>query len=240
MSAAIDPQPGERFRRVRPRCEDPDLAALALERGGDPCPHQRRLAATRRADHREHPGPGQPPQTGLDIVLTSEVRVGVADVVGDQATVRARRAGLGKGDGGRQRRILAQDRLLQARRDRGPAPIRARRPEHGEPGASCAGRRPGVPPGTGRGPAAPTAARAAAPRRRGPRPRPGRRGGDRPAGRRRCEPPRRRGEVPPTGRPRCGRPPSSSSALNGRPRHNANASPLTYAARSCSPRTSSS
>ena len=89
------------------------MAALALKCGGDPSPHQRRLAATRRADHGEHPGRGQPPETGLDIVLPSEVRVGVADVVRDQATVRACRAGLGKGDGGRQRRILAQDGLLQ-------------------------------------------------------------------------------------------------------------------------------
>ena len=34
-------EPGDRFRRVRPWCDDPDGAALPLKCRGDPCAHQR-------------------------------------------------------------------------------------------------------------------------------------------------------------------------------------------------------
>ena len=41
-----------------------DPASVALQRGGHPGSHQRRLAAARRSDHREHPDRGQPAQAG--------------------------------------------------------------------------------------------------------------------------------------------------------------------------------
>ena len=104
---------GERVHRVDAGGDHHDTTAVALQRGRHAGSHQRRLAAARWADHGEHADRGQPIQTGLDLDVAPEEAVGVIDAVGHEPQVRADGAGLGERRRDDQRRILAQDRLLQ-------------------------------------------------------------------------------------------------------------------------------
>ena len=156
-------QRGERVHRTGTRGDHHDTTAVALQRGSHPGSHQRRLAAARGSDHREHADRRQPAETRLDLAVAPEEAVGVVDVVGHQAQVGAGRARLRQRRRGDQRRVLAQDRLFQARPGPGPDRGRARRRAPGGPGAGSATRHPAARPGTGPWPAAPTGAPAAAP-----------------------------------------------------------------------------
>ncbi len=86
---------------------------VANEGRGHARSHQGRLPAARRTDHSQHPNRRQPAQALGDVGVASEEPVGVADLVGDQAGVRAggRRFGaeLVRGERG----VLAEDRLFE-------------------------------------------------------------------------------------------------------------------------------
>ena len=102
----------QRVQRPRPRRDDDDPGPVPLERRRDPGPHDRGLAGPGRADDGQHPGAGEPAQAIGHGRVPAEERLGVADVVGNQPHVGTHRARLRRlvGD---QRRVLAQDRLLQ-------------------------------------------------------------------------------------------------------------------------------
>ena len=104
---------GQRVHRPGTGGDHHDPAAVPLQRGRHPGPHQRRFAAARRSHHRQHADLSQPGQAGVDLSLPTEEAVGVADVVGHQTQVGTGGPGIGQGGGRNEGRVLAQDRLLQ-------------------------------------------------------------------------------------------------------------------------------
>ena len=88
-------QDGQRVRRVGARGDHHHRAAVALEHGRHPGPHQQRLAAARRPHHRSTPTAPSAQAAG-HVGVAAEERVGIGDVVGHETQVGAGGAGLGQ------------------------------------------------------------------------------------------------------------------------------------------------
>ena len=93
--------------------DDHHAVPVAHQGRGHSRAHERRLAAARRADHRQHPRRRQPAQALADVGVASEEPVGVAHLVGDEAGVRADGRRFGAELVRDQRGVLAQDRLFE-------------------------------------------------------------------------------------------------------------------------------
>ena len=198
---------------------------LALQGGGHPGAHQRRLAAARRPDDRQQARRGQPPDAFGDLAHRG------------RRTRRHHRRRRGPARDRGTRRWVAdlpstpcrpgsctQDRPLQRRPAPGRGSTPTGRPARCGPGASCAAPRPGGQPGTEPAPAAPA-----------PLPQRGLRDPCLTSAQHLPMAPgsqlrrptlllRRQGAAPPAGPPRSAPAPSPRSSASARPRHNANAS----------------
>ena len=200
---------GQRSQRVRARGDHARGVPGPGHRGHDAGPDQGRLPGTRRA-HDQQQRELLESSHGLgDDGIAPEVEVGVLRVEGSQPPVRAGRAR--PADPVRhvqQRRVLRQDPRLELDQLLRRGPGRARRASCGPPGAARPAPRPAARCGTGRWPAAPSAAPGTAPGppADGPQPRP-RPPGPRP-GAPRPGPPRPRGARRAAARPRIGPGPS--------------------------------
>ena len=101
-------EPGHRVGTGR---EHHDGLAPPADGGHDAGPRQRRLAPPGRTDDGQHPCARQPADARRDVVLPPEELLGVADVVREQALVRAdRRRSAGDGSARSQRRVVLQHR----------------------------------------------------------------------------------------------------------------------------------
>ncbi len=112
-SRARDRHRSECVHRMGSRRHHHHPATVALERGNDTSPQQRRLAAAGRSHDRQHPDRAQPAQALRYLGVAAEEGVGVGHVVWHQPQIWAAGAGLGQGRVSHQRGVLAQDRLLQ-------------------------------------------------------------------------------------------------------------------------------
>jgi len=111
-SRTSDRNGGQRLHRMPPGRDDHDSAAVSPQRRRHPCPHQRRLPATGRTNHRQRvPSPKQP-QAGSHIRFPTEERLRVVHVVRQQTLIGTCPAGRER-TVDKQRCVLPQDRLLK-------------------------------------------------------------------------------------------------------------------------------